>query len=109
MLDSAPINAGNYKLVVKVSDETFAHTGSVEIPFTINKAALTITAENKSIAFGMNAPEFTCKADGLVDGDTLSATYSCDYTVESPLAIMLLFRPIVHLHRAARITMTSHT
>ena len=56
VLDSAPINAGNYKLVVKVSDETFAHTGSVEIPFTINKAALTITAENKSIAFGMNAP-----------------------------------------------------
>ena len=33
----------------------------------------------------MNAPEFTCKADGLVDGDTLSATYSCDYTVESPI------------------------
>lgn len=27
VLDSAPINAGNYKLVVKVSDETFAHTG----------------------------------------------------------------------------------
>ena len=85
VLDSAPINAGSYKLVVKVSDETFAHTGSVEIPFKINKAALTITAENKSIAFGMNAPEFTCKADGLVDGDTISATYSCDYTVESPI------------------------
>ena len=85
VLDSAPINAGSYKLVVKVSDETFAHTGSKEIPFNINKAALTITAENKSIAFGMNAPEFTCKADGLVDGDTISATYSCDYTVESPI------------------------
>lgn len=85
VLDSAPINAGSYKLVVKVSDETFAHTGSKEIPFKINKAALTITAENKSIAFGMNAPEFTCKADGLVDGDTISATYSCDYTVESPI------------------------
>lgn len=85
VLDSAPINAGSYKLVVKVSDETFAHTGSKEIPFNINKAALTITAENKSIAFGMNAPEFTCKADGLVDGDTFSATYSCDYTVESPI------------------------
>lgn len=27
VLDSAPINAGSYKLVVKVSDETFAHTG----------------------------------------------------------------------------------
>ena len=85
VLDSAPINAGSYKLVVKVSDETFAHTGSKEIPFNINKAALTLTAENKSIAFGMNAPEFTCKADGLVDGDTISATYSCDYTVESPI------------------------
>lgn len=85
VLDSAPINAGSYKLVVKVSDETSAHTGSKEIPFNINKAALTITAENKSIAFGMNAPEFTCKADGLVDGDTISATYSCDYTVESPI------------------------
>lgn len=85
VLDSAPINAGSYKLVVKVSDETFAHTGSKEIPFNINKAALTITAENKSIAFGMNAPEFTCKADGLVDGDTISVTYSCDYTVESPI------------------------
>ena len=85
VLDSAPINAGSYKLVVKVSDETFAHTGSKEIPFNINKAALTITAENTSIAFGMNAPEFTCKADGLVDGDTISATYSCDYTVESPI------------------------
>ncbi|MFQ8925595.1 MAG: bacterial Ig-like domain-containing protein [Hominilimicola sp.] len=85
VLDSAPINACSYKLVVKVSDETFAHTGSKEIPFNINKAALTITAENKSIAFGMNAPEFTCKADGLVDGDTISATYSCDYTVESPI------------------------
>lgn len=85
VLDSAPINAGSYNLVVKVSDETFAHTGSKEIPFNINKAALTITAENKSIAFGMNAPEFTCKADGLVDGDTISATYSCDYTVESPI------------------------
>ena len=85
VLDSAPINAGSYKRVVKVSDETFAHTGSKEIPFNINKAALTITAENKSIAFGMNAPEFTCKADGLVDGDTISATYSCDYTVESPI------------------------
>ena len=85
MLNSTPINAGSYKLVVKVSDETFAHTGSVKIPFTINKTTLTVTAENKSIAFGMNAPEFTYKADGLVDGDTLSATYSCDYTVESPI------------------------
>lgn len=45
MLNSTPINAGSYKLVVKVSDETFAHTGSVKIPFTINKATLTVTAE----------------------------------------------------------------
>ena len=79
MLNSTPINAGSYKLVVKVSDETFAHTGSVKIPFTINKATLTVTAENKSIAFGMNAPEFTYKADGLVDGDTLSATFNYDW------------------------------
>lgn len=83
VLNTAPINAGNYKLVVKVADKTYAHTGSLEVPFTISKANLTVTAENKVVTVGMNAPQFTYTADGLVDGDTISVLCSCDYTTSS--------------------------
>lgn len=54
--EQAPINAGEYKLTISVPDSNMDYTGSIDIPFTINKAPLTITANPQTITVGDAMP-----------------------------------------------------
>ena len=55
----------------------------------IKAAPLTITAENKTVNYGVEAPKYTVKYDGFVNNETkadLGGTlgFTCKYTTESP-------------------------
>jgi hypothetical protein len=49
---------------------------NVDRSFTVNPAALTVAADNKSRAYGAANPAFTGSVVGLQNGDNISATYS---------------------------------
>ena len=71
------IGIGNYK-------------GSRSINFTIDKAPLTVTAENKTIPRGASLPNFKCSYTGFVNDETSSVfttqpTYSCTATSTNTL------------------------
>lgn len=70
--DVAPINAGDYTVTFAIPDSDLYMTGSGSVDFTIRKATVTITAENKSAYRGSNVPELTYKVEGLVDGEELT-------------------------------------
>ena len=60
------------------------YTGTGEAAFSIAKAALTITAEDKSVTFGGEAPEYTVTYDGFVNEEKPEVlggklTFNCDY------------------------------
>ena len=46
------------------------YAGSASKTFTINKAALTVTAENKTVTFGDDAPTYSVTYDGFVNNET---------------------------------------
>ena len=69
-LAAAPANAGDYILVGKV--ETGEHYGIVELPFTIRKAAITVTAEDKAAYVGDTEPTYTYTVSGLAEGEKLA-------------------------------------
>jgi hypothetical protein len=48
----------------------------VDRSFTVNPAALTVTADNKSRAYGAANPAFTGSVTGIQNGDNITATYS---------------------------------
>ena len=81
---AAPKNAGTY--YVKASMAASGNYGSAEstvASFTITKKALTVTADNKSITFGDEAPTYTFTAKGYVGDDNdsvVNANFACDYT-----------------------------
>lgn len=80
---AAPKNAGTY--YVKASMAASGNYGSAEstvASFTITKKALTVTADNKSITFGEEAPTYTFTATGYVAGEdnsVVTANLACDY------------------------------
>src|SRR5262249_42028889 len=49
---------------------------NVDQSFTVNPAALTVSADNKSRAYGAANPTLTGSVIGLQNGDNISATYS---------------------------------
>ncbi len=64
--------AGTFTITASTPEDGnhFAASASQEI--TINKAALTVTANNAKRVYGDNDPEFTCNFKGFVNGDTKS-------------------------------------
>ena len=74
-LDSASITgnvgtaAGSYAVSVNVSG---AYTGSGASAWAINKAPLTITANDATKVYGQNDPAFTVTLTGFVNGETTS-------------------------------------
>ena len=46
------------------------YAGTATKTFTINKAALTVTAENKTVTFGDDAPTYSVTYDGFVNNET---------------------------------------
>ncbi len=80
---AAPKNAGTYyvKASMAVSENYGSATSNIA-SFTINKKALTITADNKNITFGDAAPAYTFTATGYVGDDNdsvVTAAFDCTY------------------------------
>ena len=64
-------DAGTYIVYWQASKDAQTVTGSAAI--VIDKAALTITADDKSMTVGGTIPEFTYTVSGLIKGDELTA------------------------------------
>lgn len=83
-------NAGEYKLTISLKDKSGnawedESTEDIVITLKINRAKLSIKAEDKEVTYGEAAPEYTAVITGLQGKDTIVVTYSCSYTVGSPV------------------------
>ena len=81
-LSTATENAPTVTITAVATSEKYA--GETTKTFTINKAALTVTAEDKSVTYGDAAPTYTVTYDGFVNNETnavLGGTLAlaCDY------------------------------
>ena len=82
-------DAGTHIVYWQASKDAQTVTGSAAI--VIDKAALTITADDKSMTVGGTIPEFTYTVSGLVKGDELTApklTCSADGSTEGAYNII---------------------
>jgi hypothetical protein len=78
---------GNYPIIPTVSGAT---AGNYNITttngvLTVTPAALTVTANNATRSYGSANPAFTGTAAGLVNGDTVTATFSTTAVTNSPV------------------------
>ncbi len=78
---TAPAHVGEYTAIVAFIGN---YTDTLTVDFTINKAPLTITADDKEVTFGEFAPEFTVSYEGWQGKDTAtvltgSQAYACEY------------------------------
>ena len=65
-----PTNAGSYAVTATVNDPNYAGTANATL--VIAPAALTITANNQTRAYGAADPAFTWTPSGFVNGETAS-------------------------------------
>ena len=72
---TAPVNAGSYKLTVAViAQNEQNYTGSAEYPFNITKAPITFTARGMELKIGAELPkaeDYLYDLTGLLEGDKL--------------------------------------
>ena len=78
------VNAGTATVTVTAS-ENGNYTGSQTGYFTIDKAILTVSADNKNILYGDDAPDYTYTITGFINGESISEVsgsplLSCTYT-----------------------------
>lgn len=73
---SAPKDAGTYTVRIAVlgTDETYE--GHSDITFTIDKAIVTTTADNKSMNRGGTPPTFTVSYTGIAIGETAKSIFT---------------------------------
>ena len=80
------INADDYVAIVSVDSNhkwSDNSTADKEIPWSIAKKGLTVTADDKSMNYGDNAPSYTFSANGFVNGETNSVlSGSAVYTIK---------------------------
>ena len=81
-LATATTNAPTVTITAVATSDKYA--GEITKTFTINKAALTVTAEDKTVTFGDDAPTFTVSYSGFVNNETATVlggtlAYTCDY------------------------------
>ncbi|WP_197018950.1 MBG domain-containing protein, partial [Xylanibacter brevis] len=67
-LSTAAQNAPTVTITAVATSEKYS--GETTKKFTINKKALTVTADNKSVTFGDDAPTYTESYDGFVNNET---------------------------------------
>ena len=67
-LATATTNAPTVTITAVATSDKYA--GTATKTFTINKAALTVTAENKTVTFGDDAPTYSVTYDGFVNNET---------------------------------------
>jgi hypothetical protein len=86
---SAPKDAGNYTLTVKIPDSNADFMGEIEIPFIISPATVTITAKDKVAYVGGTVPAFgesDYTVTGLASGETLNTTPTLAYTTNPDMS-----------------------
>lgn len=69
---SVPVDAGDYTVTIAIPDDNADYAGSLTLSFTIEKAAVTVTAPSKSIHVGEAIPDLSglsCDIKGLVGQD----------------------------------------
>lgn len=76
-----PVNAGTVTMTIT---GTGNYTGTVTKTYIIDKAALTVTAENKTVTYGDAAPQYTAIGSGFKNGETFAdldgtLSYACEY------------------------------
>ena len=76
---AAPKNAGDYKLRISAQAHSDYDATPLVVDFTISKAQITITADNKTATVGDAEPAYTYQTSGLVTGETLATlpTVTC--------------------------------
>lgn len=86
---SSAINVGTYTATAQITNENYVLAESSKTAtFTITARALTITADNKTVAYGDPVPIYTLTYDGLLDCDKDalgSLVFKCEYTTTSPV------------------------
>jgi len=86
---SAPKNAGNYTLTVKIPDDNADFLGEVEFQFAISQKALTVKPQNLSIYNGAALPTtFTLTYEGLVSGDTITPAGTPEFALKNGAAAL---------------------
>ena len=78
------VNAGTATATVTALANSTKYSGTASKTFSITKKALIVTADNKSVTFGDDAPQYTVSYDGFVNNETnavLGGTLAlaCDY------------------------------
>ena len=79
--------AGTATVTVTLPADNNHNSATDSVSITVNRKALTVTADNKSITYGDAAPAYTAKYDGFVNGETETTTgvlkgtlaFECDY------------------------------
>ena len=76
-----PVNAGTVTMTIT---GTGNYTGTVTKTYIIDKAALTVTAENKTATYGDAAPQYTAIGSGFKNGETFAdldgtLSFACEY------------------------------
>jgi hypothetical protein len=69
----------------QVGSTAFFAAPNVDQSFTVNPAALTVTADNKTRAYGTANPTLTGSVAGIQNGDNISVTYSTLADSNSPV------------------------
>ena len=64
------VNVGTATATVTALANSTKYSGSASKTFSITKKALTVTADNKSVTFGDDAPTYTETYDGFVNNET---------------------------------------
>jgi hypothetical protein len=78
---TAPTNAGNYKVALSLDNDPVYKGAAANINFTINKASLTLKADDKTIFIGDPTPTYTYTVSGLVSPDTKGSTITAQPTL----------------------------
>lgn len=81
--------AGDFTLTVTATKDGYSQKQET-VEFTVGKAALTVTADDKTIAYGDAAPVYTATYTGFVGDDgaedlTGTLTFTCAYAAGSPV------------------------
>ncbi|MBQ2620532.1 MAG: hypothetical protein IJF84_04275 [Thermoguttaceae bacterium] len=72
LYDKTVKDAGAYTATASISNTNYVLTGTTTQNFSIGKATLTATADNKSITYGDAAPSYTITYTGFVNGENAS-------------------------------------
>jgi hypothetical protein len=105
----AVLNAGTNTLSMTFSPtDTFDYSNVVDtVSLVVKPVPLTATASNATRPFGAANPVFTGSIIGLVNGDDITATYTCAATSSSPAGTYAIVPVLVDpYHRETNYTVS---